>query len=150
MPAPTNPDATTVRAGGVLLFVSQPKLEFLLLRHPKRWDLPKGHCDEGESFLDAAIRETEEETGIPRVNIRVDPQFCFEVTYPVTYKRTGDRVFQKTVQYFLGFLNEKPELVLTEHTGFAWFEWSPPHAIQTETIDPLLNAVQTHLSQSSK
>jgi ADP-ribose pyrophosphatase YjhB (NUDIX family) len=29
-----------------------------------RWGLPKGHVDEGESFEDAAVRETLEETGI--------------------------------------------------------------------------------------
>jgi len=28
------------------------------------WSLPKGHLESGESFLDAAIREVEEETGI--------------------------------------------------------------------------------------
>jgi 8-oxo-dGTP pyrophosphatase MutT (NUDIX family) len=29
-----------------------------------RWDLPKGHADEGEPPFQAAVRETEEETGL--------------------------------------------------------------------------------------
>ncbi len=118
--------------------------KFLLLRHPRRWDLPKGHCEADETFLDAAIRETEEETGIARDTIRLDQTFLFELTYPVTYRRTGDRVFTKIVQYHLGYLETIPELQLTEHDGFQWFDWNPPHTIQARTIDPLLSAVERH------
>ncbi|MEL7266668.1 MAG: NUDIX domain-containing protein, partial [Planctomycetota bacterium] len=37
---------------------------FLLMRHAKRWDLPKGHSDPGETLIQTALRETQEETGI--------------------------------------------------------------------------------------
>ncbi|MEM1067404.1 MAG: DNA mismatch repair protein MutT, partial [Planctomycetota bacterium] len=37
---------------------------------------------------------------------------------------------------------------LTEHASASWFEWSPPHQIQSQTIDPLLAAVAQHLSDS--
>ena len=128
----------------MLLVCRTPSTKFLLLRHPKRWDLPKGHCEEGESFLEAAMRETEEETGIPRENIVLDAIFQFEMTYPVTYRSTGSRVFSKVVRYYLGYLESVPTLTLTEHGGFAWFDWNPPHRIQTQTIDPLLAAVWEH------
>jgi len=119
--------------------------EFLLMRHADRWDLPKGHCEEGESFVDTALRETEEETGIPGDVIQLDSKFNFDLIYPVTYKRTGDQVFQKHVRYFLGRLEAKPKLELTEHEGAEWLHWNPPHKIQAETIDPLLASVQQHL-----
>ena len=61
------------------------------MRHPDRWDLPKGHCEPGESFLAAAIRETAEETGIAADAITIDRDFYFDLTYPVTYKRWGDQ-----------------------------------------------------------
>lgn len=141
-----NAPGQNIRAAGVLLITktSDPS-EFLLLRHPDRWDLPKGHCERGESFRDTALRETEEETGIPPSQIELDDQFIYELTYPVTYRHSGDELFQKQVRYFLGYLESKPKLKLTEHEGSKWFAWQPPHKIQEQTIDPLLEAVANHL-----
>jgi len=48
-------------AGGV---VSNAKEKRLLIYRLKKWDLPKGKLDKGESFRVAAIREVEEETGV--------------------------------------------------------------------------------------
>jgi 8-oxo-dGTP pyrophosphatase MutT (NUDIX family) len=136
-----------VKAAGILLMTkAQGTTEFLLMKHPDRWDLPKGHCETGESFQETAIRETEEETGIPREAIELDRGFHFDLTYPVTYKKTGDQVFQKQVRYFLGYLSAKLPLDLTEHESAKWFVWEPPHQIQTKTIDPLLAAVEAYLS----
>ncbi|TWT82831.1 dihydroneopterin triphosphate pyrophosphatase [Planctomycetes bacterium CA13] len=135
----------TVHAAGILLFRKSPKPKFLLMRHTDRWDLPKGHSEAGESFVETALRETEEETGIPAKDIAIDPDFLFQLSYPVTYKKTGDKVFEKTVQYFLGFLKTRPQLILTEHEAAEWFDWNPPHQIQNKTIDPLLAAVASHM-----
>ncbi|WP_146592693.1 bis(5'-nucleosyl)-tetraphosphatase [Novipirellula galeiformis] len=139
------PTDGSVRAAGILLMTQDPAPEFLLMRHPQRWDLPKGHCEANESFRETALRETEEETGIAAAEIQLDEAFCFEIRYPVSYKNTGDQIFEKTVQYFLGYLSKKPLLVLTEHESAQWFAWAPPHCIQSQTIDPLLAAVQSHL-----
>lgn len=137
-----------VKAAGILLMTSasdQP--QFLLLRHPKRWDLPKGHCEPGESFQDTALRETEEETGLPRQSISLDADFRFDLVYPVTYRRWGERVFEKHVRYFLGYVETPPALQLTEHESARWFLWNPPHQIQSQTIDPLLAAVADHVGR---
>jgi 8-oxo-dGTP pyrophosphatase MutT (NUDIX family) len=137
-----------VRAAGILLMTRGSCPKFLLMRHTDRWDLPKGHCEDDESFADAALRETWEETGIKPAMIELDPSFQFDVTYGVRYKRWGDEVFTKTVRYFLGRLNKTPKLALTEHESAEWFLWDPPHQIQTQTIDPLLAAVAEHLQSS--
>ncbi len=126
---------------------SADSVEFLLMRHPTRWDLPKGHCDEGESFLETALRETEEETGISANTIDIDPKFEFDLFYEVQYPETGDQSFEKQVRYFLGFLDHKPQLILTEHASASWHLWRPPHRIQAQTIDPLLASVARHLGQ---
>jgi 8-oxo-dGTP pyrophosphatase MutT (NUDIX family) len=135
-----------VRAAGILLMsVGQQPPQFLLMRHSDRWDLPKGHCEQGESFRDAALRETEEETGISPQTISLDPGFSFELSYPVTYRSGGNHTLEKQVRYFLGYVRQKPKLTLTEHESAKWFDWNPPHRIQLQTIDPLLAAVSEYL-----
>ena len=135
------------RAAGLLLITRETPKRFLLMRHHDRWDLPKGHCDPGESDVQTALRETVEETGIDSDLIRLDPDFCFKLTYPVRYKRHGEQVFDKTVVYLLGEIDAEFEPTLTEHPGYQWFDWSPPHKIQKQTIDPLLEAVAKHFSE---
>ncbi|MEO1527952.1 MAG: NUDIX domain-containing protein [Planctomycetota bacterium] len=131
------------RAAGILLMSPDPA-HFLLMGHADRWDLPKGHAEPNESLIETALRETEEETGWPAERIRIDDRFRFELTYQVKYRRGG--VFQKIVVYYLGLVEERFTPTLTEHESFEWFPWQPPHRIQTQTIDPLLNAVAAHLA----
>ena len=51
-----------VRAAGGI--VTDDAGNRLLIHRNGRWDLPKGKVEQGETLLQAAIRETEEETGI--------------------------------------------------------------------------------------
>lgn len=138
-----------VTSCGVLIFRSDPNRSFLLMRHPKRWDLPKGHVDKGETELECALRELWEETGITAKDIELDPDFRFLLQYTVRYKRHGNVPKQKDLIIFLAELKNDVEIVPTEHKGFEWFEWQPPHSIQEETIDPLLSSVAEHWSESS-
>lgn len=124
--------------------------EFLLMQHPDRWDLPKGHVDPGETLeTETALRELEEETGIPPEAVELDPGFRFELQYPVVSRRTAGRKELKTLVILLGRLLREVEIRTTEHAGCRWFPWRPPHAIQAQTIDPLLAAVATHLGGAS-
>jgi len=127
-----------LRSCGVLIFRQQPEPWFLLMKHPDRWDLPKGHVDPGESDLQCALREMEEETGIHRAQVQIDAGFQFVESYTVNYKRTGGKPQQKTLVIFLAKLLQETEIILTEHTGYEWRKWEPPHDIQQNTINPLL------------
>ncbi len=136
------------RSCGFLIVSGDPISSFLLMKHPDRWDLPKGHVDPGETDLQCALRELEEETGITKGDVAVDPDFCFESRYVVSGKRYGapdDRI-EKTLRIFLGRLVNHVDLVLTEHDDFDWFEWAPPHQIQKKTIDPLLAHLAAYLA----
>lgn len=115
------------------------------MRHPRRWDLPKGHAEPGESLRQTALREACEETGIAAAAIRFDPEFQHTIRYPVRDRHDGDRMFQKSVTYFLGYVDPLTEVRPTEHIAFEWFPWPPEGPIQTQTIDPLLAAAAEYL-----
>lgn len=125
-----------------------PATKFLLMKHKHRWDLPKGHVDPGETDLQTAFRELEEETGIPESEVELDSSFLYQQQYPVPALRyTGEsaRTLTKTLLIYLGYVVEERPIKLTEHPGYQWFDWDPPHQIQSQTIDPLLSTVAQHL-----
>jgi bis(5'-nucleosidyl)-tetraphosphatase len=133
-----------VRACGVLVMRREPEWSFLLMRHADRWDLPKGHLDPGESDRECALRELHEETGIGANDIDFEEDFEFVTQYTLQEKRTGDQWVRKTVKIYLAWLHGDVAIRASEHLGFQWFKWEPPHSIQTLTIDPLLAAVENY------
>ena len=85
--------------------------EFLLIQHKAgHWSFPKGHPESGESELQTARREFEEETGIQSVTI--DKDRPFEESYLFT-KRSGKTV-NKRVVYFLGLVDSAQDVICQE------------------------------------
>jgi len=122
-----------------------PIREFLLMRHADRWDLPKGHVDPGETEIQCALRELQEETGITAEDIEIIDDFRFTNQYQVRGKRDG-RLHDKTLVVFLARLKRDVAIQPTEHGGYQWFSWQPPHRLQVWTIDPLLAALEQFLA----
>lgn len=137
------------RSCGFLIVRGNPVDSFLLMEHTNRWDLPKGHVDPGESDLECALRELEEETGIAQDQLEIDTEFLYETRYIVNGQRygEGDESIEKTMLIFLGRLMEDVEIEVTEHIGYKWFNWKPPHKVQKRAIDPLLKAVEKHFAE---
>ena len=129
---------------GVLVYRGDPIEDFLLMEHADRLDLPKGHVDTGETEIECALRELEEETGIQAEDIQLASEFRFEHSYRVWPKQFQGEECEKTLIIFLARLIRDVPIVLTEHIGFAWHAWDPPHAIQQQTIDPLLQELEEH------
>jgi bis(5'-nucleosidyl)-tetraphosphatase len=94
------------------------KNEFLLLKYEAgHWGFPKGNRERGETKLETAVREVEEETGLK------DLEFAdFEKNINYFYKRKGKLVY-KTVTYFLAMSRIKDVRISWEHKGFAWLPY---------------------------
>jgi bis(5'-nucleosidyl)-tetraphosphatase len=138
-----------VKACGVLVLRGEPVESFLLMRHARRFDLPKGHMEPGETELECALRELAEETGIASDAVEIDPEFRFAIDYHVRYREFNNELAHKTVVFFLARLKREGPIVVSEHRGYVWHPWRPPHRIQRETVDPLLAAAEEHLRGGS-
>ena len=57
---------TVSAAGGLVL---NAKKEILFIYRAKKWDLPKGRIEKGETIEETAIREVEEECGISNLKL---------------------------------------------------------------------------------
>src|SRR5208283_284175 len=109
---------------GIIVFREDPGRKFLLLHYEEgHWDYPKGHVEKGETELETARRETEEETGITELDII--PGFREIMGY--FYKRDR-KTFHKEVIYFLAQTNQSAVTLSNEHIGFEWLGYEDAYS----------------------
>src|SRR3989344_2965486 len=91
---------------GIIVFRRTPEgPKFLLLYHRGTyWNFPKGHVEHEEKSLDAAIRETYEETGIRKNDLRILPNFKAHERF---YFRRGKETVFKIVIIYLAETHEE-------------------------------------------
>ena len=72
-----------VSAGGVVYRKNGVNYEFLLGKHSgyHKWVLPKGLVEKGESQMEAAVREVEEEVGVSAKIVEMSPLKIIEYYY---------------------------------------------------------------------
>jgi 8-oxo-dGTP pyrophosphatase MutT (NUDIX family) len=95
-----------VSAGGVVVRKSDSGWQVCLVSVKGRWEIPKGHPEEGESAQETAIREISEETGIPAADLQVVRPLT-----PSNYAfQAGGKLIFKRVDTFLVTCNDDPPL----------------------------------------
>lgn len=106
------------KSAGIILFRGSPP-QFLLLHYPAgHWDFAKGKLEPGETELQAALRELQEETGITHVQVLPD----FKETIQYYFRKEGETV-RKTVVDFLAETAEKDVQISAEHIGYVWLPY---------------------------
>lgn len=97
--------------GSTILLISTQK--------GRRWQLPKGHIEDGETSQQTAVREVREETGVTGRVVAALP----EVEY--WYVEKGKLRVHKRVDYFLLEYQsgDAADFDAREVSGAAWFGW---------------------------
>lgn len=115
---------------GIVVFYEKEGIrEYLILHYPSgHWDLAKGHVEEGETEMETAIRELEEETGITDIDFVSE----YKETIRYSYRRAG-QMYTKDVIYFLARTNTKEVRLSHEHQGYVWLPYE--QALSKVTFD---------------
>ncbi len=92
---------------------------FLLLRAYGFWDFPKGIVEPGEDPVDAAVRETREETTIDDLKFKWG--YVFKDTGPYNNRTKIARYYIAETLTTKVELPVNPEIGKPEHDAYKWF-----------------------------
>ena len=117
--------------GAVIVRETEDGWVTLMLRAYHNWDFSKGICEEGESPMDAAIREIGEETGITDL----------EFAWGDRYTDTGPYNRGKTARYYLVKTSQEsvemgiaPELGRPEHHEYRWMNFDEAYDLSAPRV----------------
>ena len=106
------------RSAGIIPIYLAPEgpLVLVVKQHQGHWSIPKGHIEDGETDIDAALRELKEETGV--TDIKVDQKA--KISHYYDFERNGEKI-EKEVIYFPGIAKSR-QVNIQEHEilDFAW------------------------------
>ena len=139
--APSNtsrPD--NLSAGVVVLRRTSDGWRVLLLRVYNYWDFPKGRVEAGESPIDAARRETREETTLNDLEFAWGEQY--RDTAPYGREKKVARYFVARTSTEAITLPVNPELGKPEHHEWRWVDWDTAGQLLSERLWPILQWAQ--------
>ncbi len=107
-------------SSGIVVFRNHDKeREYLLLERREGFlDFPKGHIEGGESEVEAATRETEEEAGI-----RVSPIEGFRKEVEYWFRFRGQSIHKKVVMFTGRVSEDASPQISFEHVGLRWLNF---------------------------
>ncbi len=132
----------TLSAGVVIVRRGQSGWKCLMLRAFQYWDSPKGGVKPGETPLEGALREVEEETGITRLEFRYGHDFI----------ETGPYARGKVARYYLAVTDTRevvlginPELGRPEHQEYRWVDFPTARELASPRVRRVLEWAQRRL-----
>ena len=111
-------DFDTVESCGLVVFNGN---SVLLIKRRDKWDLPKGKNEKGEQYRQTALRETDEETGIPQIDLEISSEL-----FPTQHFTEYDGVHHiKTTHWFMAKYRGPIDHVLIPQTdeGIEDVQW---------------------------
>lgn len=111
-----------VSAGFVVFRRTKEGPKFLLLYDRGHdWNFPRGKIGTEEKSFQGALRETEEETGLSRRDLRIKRGFRGYERF--TFMSRDKKKVHKTIIFYLAETNKKQIKLSHEHEGFGWFSY---------------------------
>ena len=134
-------------AGVVVIDKSGEVPTVLCVRAYSNWDFPKGHLEPGETHIEAAVRELEEETTLSLQDVKLNGLKAPSVTY-------GSGKGKKTATYFLAdrtsdkspFLPVREELGRPENDEFKWVPFTQLNSLIPARLVPVVTYVTDWLA----
>lgn len=121
-----------IAAGGL---VFNDKNELLMIFRRKKWDLPKGKLDEGESIEECALREVKEETGLQNVQLE---NFLGSTFHEYFNTYTNEDVVKETHWYKMHATADQPLIPQTEE-DIEIIEWIAEENLREKLADSYPN-----------
>lgn len=116
------------KSAGAIVFHRAPagKIEYLLLKHSEKyWNFPKGQIEKGESDIEAARREIEEETGLKNLRIisgfKAFEKYFYRGSKKYSEKEEG-KTIMKIVVFYLAESKTRDVKISHEHQGYEWLD----------------------------
>ncbi|MCC5858418.1 MAG: NUDIX domain-containing protein [Ectothiorhodospiraceae bacterium] len=142
-----NRKVRTLSAGVVVVRREDDGWRVLLLRAFQYWDSPKGKVEEGETPLQGALREVEEETGITELDFFLGQD----------YIETGPYAQGKVARYYIArtpsrrvVLGINPELGRPEHQEYRWVGFRTARKLASPRVRRVLDWAEQQLRRAEE
>lgn len=139
--------AKTLSAGVVPLRRTGGGWRVLVLRAYKNWDFPKGRVEPGEEPIDAARRETTEETGLTDLTFPFGEE-NFRETLPYANGKIARYYLAETTQERV-YLPISHELGRPEHHEFRWVSFDEAEELLPPRLAIVLDWARQTLEEES-